>query len=457
MKILIIGDVMIDIYYNSIVRRKSPEANEIPIYDIIDKNYILGGASNVAVNLFNLEKNIELISIAGNDEYGDKIKKILDEKHIPNCLFIDQNRKTTQKNRIIKNNKIEVRYDIEDVNDISNELEEKIIKYITNQENIDAIIISDYDKGMITEYLAQQLIQFANNHNIYTFVDPKIKNYFKYRHCFLFKPNLNEAMNITNNKYSTNIELIINELKNKIQFENILLTCGKDGMYLNNIDNHVTHNNYIIPLDVTGAGDNVLCIVTYIFLKEKDLLLATKIANYIAGKSVQHFGNYQFFNNDISEYYLLNENKIIYENELEKMNRLSEIKNIVFTNGCFDIIHSAHIKLLQFSKKQGKLLVVGLNSDSSIKKLKGDKRPINSISERCELILSLNIVDFIVIFDNDSPYNILKKIKPEKIIKGGDYTKKTVIGSEFCNEVILFNYIEGKSTSLIVDKILEKL
>ena len=455
MKILIIGDVMVDVYYESTVTRNAPEA-DIPIYNIIDNNYILGGASNIAVNLFNLEKNIELISITGNDSYGNKIKKLLDEKGIPNCLFIDQNRKTTQKNRIIKNNKIEVRYDIEDTNDISNELEETILKYITTKENVDAIILSDYDKGLLTENLSQQIIHFANKNNIYTFVDPKIKNYLKYRYCFLFKPNINEAMIITNNE-SKNIEFMINELNNKLTCKNILLTCGKDGMYLNNIDNYITHSKCIKSIDVTGAGDIVLAVFAYVFLKENDLMLAANIANYIAGKSVTYLGNYQISNNDIFEYYFLNENKVIYDNEIEKIKRISEFKNIVFTNGCFDIIHSAHIKLLHFSKKQGDLLVVGLNSDNSIKKLKGEKRPINSISERCELIMSLNIVDCIIIFDNDNPYDILQNLKPGKIIKGGDYTKETVIGSEFCDEVILFNYIEGKSTSLIVNKIIQNL
>ena len=304
MKILIIGDVMIDVYYDSMVTRNAPEA-DIPIYSILDKNYILGGASNIAVNLFNLEKNIELISIIGNDDSGDKIKQLLGEKDIPNCLFIDQNRKTTQKNRIIKNNKIAVRYDIEDTHDISNELEEKIFKYITNQENIDAIILSDYDKGMLTEFLSQQIIHFANKNNIYTFVDPKIKNYLKYKGCFLFKPNINEAIIISNNN-SKNIECIFNDLNNKLMCKNILLTCGKDGLYLNTIDNYITHNKYINPIDVTGAGDIVLAIITYIFLKEHNLVLAANIANYIAGKSVTKIGNYQVTNNDIFEYYFLN-------------------------------------------------------------------------------------------------------------------------------------------------------
>jgi D-beta-D-heptose 7-phosphate kinase/D-beta-D-heptose 1-phosphate adenosyltransferase len=264
-------------------------------------------------------------------------------------------------------------------------------------------------------------------------------------------------MIICNNNETKNIKDIIDTIKNKLICKNILLTCGKDGIYLNTIDNHITHNKYIKPIDVTGAGDIVLAVFSYIFLKEHDLVLAANIANYIAGKSVTQIGNYQVSNNDIFEYYFLNENKIIYDNENEKIKMLSELNNTVFTNGCFDIIHSAHIKLLQFSKKQGELLVVGLNSDNSIKKIKGEKRPINNISERCELILSLNIVDYIIIFDNDNPYDILKKLKPKKIVKGGDYTKETIIGSEFCNEVMLFDYIEGKSTTLIVNKIIETL
>jgi D-beta-D-heptose 7-phosphate kinase/D-beta-D-heptose 1-phosphate adenosyltransferase len=331
---------MLDIYYKSIINRKAPEA-DIPIYNILDINYILGGSANIAYNLYNLEKNIELISVIGEDIYGEKVKDILNSKGISHCLFVDSERKTTQKNRIINNNKIKVRYDIEHTNEISNNFENKILDYIKSQRNIEGIIISDYDKGVITEKLAQEIINYSNENNIYTFIDPKIKNYLKYKNCFLFKPNLHEAIKISGNE---NIEIILDDIKKKIECKNILLTCGKEGMYLNKLDNYVNHNNLIEPVDVTGAGDIVLTIFSYIYLQYKDLNLSLKISNYIAGKSIKTIGNYEISNKDILEFFELN-NKIIYENEFDKILKLSNKNNIVFTNGCFDIIHSAHIKL----------------------------------------------------------------------------------------------------------------
>ena len=174
MNILVIGDIMLDINYNSVINRTAPEAN-IPIYNINDVNYILGGASNVAQNLNYLESNVELVSIINNDYYGKIIKQLLDDKKIKYQLFEDL-RKTTQKHRIFNNNTISVRYDIEDTHEISCELSKKIVEYIINKKNIDAIIISDYNKGLLTTNLCIQIIDFANKNQIYTFVDPKIKN-----------------------------------------------------------------------------------------------------------------------------------------------------------------------------------------------------------------------------------------------------------------------------------------
>ena len=195
MNILVIGDIMLDINYNSIINRTAPEAN-IPIYNINDVNYILGGASNVTQNLNYLGINVELISVIGNDYYGEIMKKILNDKQIQYHIF-DDLRKTTQKHRIFNNNKISVRYDIEDTFDISTELSSKIMSYIMNKQNIDAIVISDYNKGLLTTQLCKEIIDYANKNNIYTFVDPKIKNVEKYKNCFCFKPNMVECKAIT--------------------------------------------------------------------------------------------------------------------------------------------------------------------------------------------------------------------------------------------------------------------
>ena len=453
MNIIIIGDIMIDINYQSEVNRNAPEA-EIPIYNILDKNFILGGAANVAFNLKNLGANVELLGLIGNDLYGKIIQDILDQHSIKNKLFIENNRNTTQKNRIFLNNKLQVRYDIENTNNISRIIEEQIFEYIINKENIHAIVFSDYDKGFITEYICQNIINYANNNNIPTFIDPKIKNYLKYKNCFLFKPNINEAEKITN---ETNLDKIIEAIHEKINCKNLLITRGKEGMILNTISNKIEHDSIINLIDVTGAGDIVMAVLVYVYLKDYDLFKACKISNYVAGKSVGVIGNYSVTENDIIEY---NEkpskcisNKIIFDYEIDKIQKLSKNHNIVFTNGCFDILHSGHIKNLQFAKKNGDILVVGLNSDESIKRLKGSERPINDINERSTILSLFDFVDYIIIFSEDTPLNILKILRPHILVKGSDYKIENIIGTEFVEKVILFDYINDKSTTNIIKKI----
>lgn len=456
MNIIIIGDIMIDINYRSEVNRNASEA-DIPIYNILDNNYILGGAANVAKNLKNLGTNVEIISVIGDDIYGNKIKSIFDSYNINNKLFIDEDRKTTQKNRIFSNNKLNVRFDIEDTYDIPNSIENEIIDYINKKHDIDAIIISDYDKGVITEYLCQTIINYANKNNIPTFVDPKLKNYLKYKNCFLFKPNINEAEKISNEK---NLDKIIQIINEKVCCKNLLITIGKEGMILNSLLNKIQHDSIINLVDVTGAGDIVMAVLVYVFLKEGDLFKACKISNFIAGKSVGVIGNYCISKRDIDEYNEifntnnnLKNNKIIYDYEIDRIKSLSKNTNLVFTNGCFDILHSGHIKNLQFAKSKGDILVVGLNSDASIKRLKGQERPINDVNERSTILSLFDFIDYIIIFSEDTPYNVLKLLKPNILIKGSDYKNKNIIGSEFTKKIVLFDYIEGKSSTNIIEKI----
>ncbi len=448
MNIIVIGDILLDINYISNIYRNAPEAN-IPIHNIQETNYILGGAANVANNLKQLNANVKLIGITGNDNYSSIIINLLTNKNIQHKIFVDVCRPTTTKHRIFNNNTLNVRYDIESTNDISFELQQNIINYICNEENIGIIVISDYDKGIITKNLCQTIINYANDKNILTFIDPKLNNYEKYKNCFLFKPNLNEATIISN---TNNIETTISTLYNKINCKNLLLTLGNQGMLLNNITNKITHKQNIQAKDVTGAGDIVLALLVYGYIKYNDLYKAAKLANYIAGKSVQHIGNYQLTLKDITDYE--NNSKIIYDYELDKLTNLSsQNKNIVFTNGCFDILHSAHIELLQFAKKQGDLLVVGLNSDESITLLKGQSRPINNIQERSHILELFDFIDYIIIFNELTPLNIIKQLKPSILVKGSDYNKDNIVGKEFVNEIILFDFITGKSSTNIINNI----
>ena len=188
MKVIVVGDIILDVNYISDITRTAPEAANIPVHDIIATNYILGGSANVANNLHHLGMDIELVSVIGNDSCGEKVKHLLNNLDLKNKLWVDDARKTTQKNRIFFNNILNCRYDIEDKHDVSELVEHELIDYIKSQTP-DIIVMSDYNKGLLTYSLVQQIITYANQNNIYTFVDPKIRDYLKYKHCFCFKPN----------------------------------------------------------------------------------------------------------------------------------------------------------------------------------------------------------------------------------------------------------------------------
>jgi D-beta-D-heptose 7-phosphate kinase/D-beta-D-heptose 1-phosphate adenosyltransferase len=341
---------------------------------------------------------------------------------------------------------------------------EKILSYIKEKnenQQIDEIVISDYNKGVVTYKLCKKIIEFANSQLIYTFIDPKVKDYQKYENCFCFKPNLLEGQEISGKTSKCEILEFIQE---KIQCEHVVLTCGKEGLIMNNTTKNsnytlIKHEDEIKVVDVTGAGDIVLTVLVYIYLKTKNMILAAKAANFIAGKSVQVIGNYsltkEIIDSSIEKKSIIN-SKIIYDYEIEKIQKLSQKKNMVFTNGCFDILHSGHIKNLQFARNQGDLLVVGLNSDASIKRLKGETRPINDIIERSTILSLFEFIDYIIIFEEDSPLSILKELKPKILVKGSEYKKEDVKGAEYVEEVILFDYIANKSTSILINEILKK-
>lgn len=352
-------------------------------------------------------------------------------------------------------NRIIHRYDIEDTDYMDMEkMELDIFNYLQEISHIDGFIISDYDKGFLSPSFTENLIEYANKKGIYTFVDPKIRNNQKYKDCFLLKPNYLEGSQLTG---KTDKKEIINILKTNLSCQTVLLTDGKYGMTL--YDGHRTYDikqSTRDVVDVTGAGDVVISLISYLFIQTKDLLLSAKIANSIAGKSVQYVGNYTPSIDDIREYQYL-EDKIITQTDNQKISYLrNAYKNIVFTNGCFDILHSAHIQLLSFAKKQGDILIVGLNSDASIQKLKGKDRPINDIEERMDILKSMNFIDYVVVFEEETPYEIIKKIKPDILVKGGDYNINTIIGKEFVKEVLFFDYIPNKSTTQLIHKISEK-
>lgn len=467
--ILVIGDVMLDRYFIGNSSRLSQEA-PVPILLKKNEKMVLGGAANVAYNLRRAKQNVSILTVIGKDTLGMKFKKILLEHGISTDLVIeDDNRITTVKTRFIGQNNIQMfRYDEESTKEINDDIKQRMYVLLQKEINkFDLVIISDYNKGLLKEDNTSKIIEICNENNKHVLIDIKEPNYKKYRNAYLIKPNLNELADITKMPVSSEEEIVLaaNTLKNKTNSNYVLVTLGANGMIL--VGDNIAEKKYSClsreVYDVTGAGDTVISYLSVCISNDFNLDESIQIANYAAGVKVGKMGTYGVTIDDIIEYinvdnYVEFENKIVTIDQLVKILETKRNKKIVFTNGCFDIFHIGHVRYLKETASYGDILIVGVNSDASIKRLKGENRPIIEENDRMELLASLNFVSYVVKFDEDTPYEIIKKIKPDVITKAGDYKADEVVGKDIVEKnggkVVICNFVGGKSTSGIIDKIL---
>lgn len=468
--ILVIGDIMLDRYYFGISKRISPEA-PVPILKKREEKMVLGGAANVAINIAKAGQKVTVLSVVGEDIQGNKLVDLLQKNNINTSLIIkDKNRCTSVKTRFIGQNNIQMfRFDEEITEPIEQETNNKILNMLEKHvTDYDIIVISDYNKGLLTVENTKKMIEIANKNNVKTLIDVKEPKYEKYKNAYLIKPNLDELNQITGMKVDSE-EQILEAARTLLKETNcnyVLATRGKDGMMLVSKEDYkniqcMSREVY----DVTGAGDTVISYLATCMANEISLLDAIQISNYAAGVGVSKMGTYAVSINEIQEY-IEEENNVQLKNKIVTADKLAEIlknkqnKKVVFTNGCFDIFHVGHSRYLRETSKLGDILVVGLNSDSSVKRLKGEKRPIVTQNERAELLASLEFVSYVVIFEEDTPYNLISKIKPDIITKGGDYNPNDVVGKDiiesYGGKVVICPLIEGKSTTNIIEKILQE-
>lgn len=447
-KILCIGDIILDTYIEGDVKRLSQEA-PIPIFDKLQVEYRLGGAANVASNLKSLGSDVTLIGGIGNDDKGIIIKKLLKQNKIKNYLIKDSKYITISKVRYFSQQKQVFRADEEKLIFESSKMNE-VDKYIISH---DVILLSDYDKGFVKALNKKTLALLKKK---IVFVDPKGIDYSKYFGAFLIKPNQKEFWDISNSLNSSmKEEDLVKKIKNKYQIKNMLITKGVNGMTLYDHNNHRTHINSISSdvYDVTGAGDTVISVIAQYFSRGNSIQHCIEKANYAASLAVRHKGNF------IVKSSMMDNSKII---KIKILNELiTHFKNtktkIVFTNGVFDIIHAGHVDYLKKAKVLGDILIVGINSDQSVKKNKGNNRPINSIHERIKVLSSIEYVDYIVEFNDKTPLNIIKMINPDFLVKGEDYKLSQIAGYDFVKKnkgiVKIIKFEHSLSTTKILDKI----
>ena len=411
-----------------------------------------------------------MMSVVGNDEQGKTLKGILEKSNIQtDLLIVDNNRATTIKTRMLgPNNAQMLRLDVEDTTPIPDEISSEMLEmFKANIEKFDIVVISDYRKGLLNVRNTAQLIKIANDHNKKTLIDTKEPSYAKYKDAYLIKPNLQELKTLTKMEVGNDEEVILaaNELRSQTGAKYVLATRGKDGMTL--VDGKSFLHIGVVSqevYDVSGAGDTVISYLAVGLANNFEIENAVRIANIASNIEVSKIGTYAVSIDEIKEF-INKENDVSYDRKMPSVDELAIIlqaerqknKRIVFTNGCFDIFHVGHSRYLKQASTYGDILVVGVNSDASVKRLKGADRPIISEKERMELLADLQCVSYVVKFEKDTPCELIKKLQPDVITKGGDYKPEEVVGKDIVEarggKVIICKKVEGKSTTNIITKI----
>jgi len=461
-KVLVIGDLMIDHYLWGSANRISPEA-PVQVVDIDKETTVLGGAGNVVNNLRALGCEVSVISVVGDDEVAHELEDMLGAIDAKSYLVKEHDRKTSKKSRIIASHSQVVRYDKESKDNISKNSEAELLTKFKNLcTEADIVLLSDYGKGVLTDSLTKEIIDISNTYKKKVLVDPKGLDYSKYSGAYLLTPNKKEAQEASGIKIEDDNSLVeaLTKLKDVADLDISLITLSEDGIAI--YDDKLIMRPTVARevYDVTGAGDTVLASLGYSLACGKDIVSALEFANLAAGVVVGKLGSATATIDEI-EHYRSSINKTSIDAHIKsfdelkiQIERLKKLgKKIVFTNGCFDILHRGHVSYLDIAKSYGDVLILGLNSDESVRKLKGDSRPINSEEDRAFVLSALESVDFVTVFGDETPYELIKMVEPDVLVKGGDYEGKEVVGSDIAREVKLVQFVDGKSTTKTIEKI----
>ena len=467
-KVFCLGDLMLDKYIVGTTNRISPEG-PIPVLDIKKEVGMLGGVGNVVRNLSTLATETYLVSLLGDDLASKEVEKKLNNINVYNNLIKDPSRPTIIKSRFIANNQQILRVDKEKITSINKKIEKKVYEFSKKQIlKTNAVVISDYNKGLITENILKKIISFAKIHKKPIIVDPKSSNFSKYRGATIITPNIKELEAVLKKKIINEKQIIdfSRKLISKFNFNYLLVTMGKSGMILIS-----RKQKRIVKLkaeseevfDVSGAGDTVVSYIAAGLASSLKIEEVVEIANLAAGVVVNKTGTSVAHLSEV----LLSINKNNYH--LSKVMDFSEAKKIInfwlnkknkigFTNGCFDYLHPGHISLFKQAKKRCSKLIVAINSDNSVVKNKGPLRPKQKLNTRLQILNSIPFIDLIIVFSDKTPLNIIKKIKPHLLIKGSDYRESQIVGAKevkkYGGKILRAKTLKNFSSSIIIDEIL---
>lgn len=470
-RILCLGDLMLDRFVYGQVDRISPEA-PVPIVRIGEMHVMLGGVGNVARNIVSLGGTAVVVGVCCHDDNGRELTSILDSiPNLVNAAVLSMDRPTTSKVRVIAGHQQLLRLDHEVAAPIDADAEAGVI------ENLDhwaaachAVVLSDYAKGVLTEAVTRHAITLAQRLGLPVFVDPKRRDMRFYRGATVIKPNRKELAEATAMQVADQTGLVTaaRVLLAETEAQAILVTRAEEGMTLVTADGEANS----IPstarevFDVSGAGDTVIATAALVYSGGHSLQAAMQMANVAAGVAVSKLGTAAITMAELAAA-MVDDQRSSTETEgklqttvqamatVEKWKRSGLI--VGFTNGCFDILHAGHVQMLRAARQECDRLVVAVNTDASVRRLKGFNRPLNSLDDRSSVIEGLQSSNLVVSFDQDTPVALIQQLKPDVLIKGADYTISSVVGADavkaWGGRVVLVPVAVGRSTSLIVDRV----
>ncbi|MCK4578941.1 MAG: D-glycero-beta-D-manno-heptose-7-phosphate kinase [Candidatus Marinimicrobia bacterium] len=468
-RILVVGDLILDRYLWGSVGRISPEA-PVPIVNLTRESYVGGGAANVAINLSGLGLTASVIGFTGSDHLHQILLDSLLGSGVDTTGVVAlEDRPTISKTRVIGDHQHMLRIDHEIVEPMAEGSYEALLSAFHKQLQSDpaAIVLSDYAKGALTAQVTREIISAASQHGIPVLVDPKGSDYSKYSGATILSPNRMELAEVCRSD-AQNLPALLNageQLRRDLGLEFLVVTLGSEGIA---IMDDVTQRR--IPTlahevaDVSGAGDAVIATLAASLVAGLSRLDAAQLANLAGGIVVAKVGTAPVYRNELLA-------ELERDHALDKLSKICDLEalvertakwrrdnlKIVFTNGCFDLLHAGHVSYLEAASKMGDRLVLGLNTDRSVRQLKGPSRPIMQEGDRAKVMSALASVDAVTFFDEETPLNLINAVKPDVLVKGADYTEDQVIGAKevksWGGEVRLVPLVEGQSTSRLIEEL----
>ncbi len=465
---LVAGDLILDRYVEGDVGRINPEA-PVPVVQAAGERFSLGGAANTARNLKVLGCDVDLFGVAGDDPEGRTLREALRDRGIdPGGVVLDPARPTTKKTRVISRGQHLIRVDWEKTGPLDAEVETRLVRALAVAAGkADVVVVSDYGKGLLTPRILSALLDAGAKASIPVLVDPKGRDFVKYAGATLLTPNRGEVQAWSGRLLDdeTSIREALEALKREISLQVAVVTLGSGGLaWVDEKGNfHRIRAEAREVFDVTGAGDTVMATLACFIGAGVPLADALRLANIAGGIAVGRLGTTAVSRSEIFERVLHGSGspgaKVVARADLPALleARRDRGETVVFTNGCFDILHRGHVEYLRFCRRQGDVLVVGLNDDRSVRALKGAHRPVNPGKDRAAVLAALASVDLIVFFDEETPEAIIREAEPDVLVKGEDWREKGVVGRAFVEgrggTVVLAPLTPGFSTSELIEKL----